>query len=160
MSTIPVEQVMAIVLVQFTEAYAGPPQAHSWFIDNGPDAGLFRTVAALTAAQASRSIVDGGTTVAAHVEHLRWSLALFNAIVRGEQPEIRWTESWTVRTVDQEAWEHLQAELRREYETLRTSFAAHAVALKPEWLPPTMAVVPHAAYHLGAIRQMIQVIKS
>lgn len=157
---LPVENVIAVILEQFTEAYEGPTQGRTWFSDNQPDAGFFRTLATLTAAEASEPLVPGGTTIAAHVEHLRWSLALANAVVRGGPLQPKWQESWSVRAVDPPAWERLQADLRQEFETLRAAIAAFAEGFRPEWLAGIMALVPHAAYHLGAIRQMIRTIRA
>lgn len=154
MGTLATERVIAVLLDLFAEAYKGPSGPHSWFLDNRPDVGLFATLAGLTAEIASRPVGTSGLTIAAHAEHLRWSLALANAIVRGEMPQFKWQESWSVRVVDAAAWEKLQSDLRQDYETLHQRIGASVDMFKPEWLQGVMALVPHAAYHLGAIRQM------
>jgi hypothetical protein len=160
MGVIPIEHVISILLEYLGEAYEGPSKGYTWFLDNQPDAGLFSSLAGLTADQASRPAVPGGTTIAAHVEHLRWSLATANDILRGGIFQPKWKESWTVQAVDPSAWEHLQADLRQEYNTLRAGIVAQAASFKPEWLIGTMAMAPHAAYHLGAMRQMIRMVLS
>lgn len=95
-----------------------------------------------------------GTTVAAHTQHLRWSLAHANAFARGETPTGSWPESWSLREVDAGAWDELRAALRREYDTLLGAIKQQEDFSDPQTLTGIMALVPHAAYHLGAIRQM------
>jgi hypothetical protein len=87
-----------------TEAYPGPPDSSStWFIDNEPDSGVLGIIAGVSAVEASTS-VDGsgasGITIAANVEHLRWSLAMMNAAIRGQPFEGTWKESWQLLAVD------------------------------------------------------------
>jgi hypothetical protein len=141
------------LLELFSEAYTGPNHAYTWFIDNAPGSGLFGTLDALSAEEASRA-GPSGATIAAHVEHLRWSLALANAFTRGEEPKADWKASWTVRTVDAKAWERLRSELRQEYETLHAALERQEDFSDPQMLRGILALVPHAAYHLGAIRQL------
>jgi hypothetical protein len=132
------------VLELFLEAYLGKTKAYTWFTG---------TLDGVSAEAASRSL--GGASVAAHAEHLRWSLALANAFARGEEPQADWSESWSVDRVDTEAWERLRAELRREFETLSAALETLALdTLDAPTLTGILALAPHAAYHLGAVRQM------
>lgn len=142
------------LLELFSEAYTGPNHAYTWFIGNDPDSGLFGTLAPLSAEKASRE-GPSGATIAAHTEHLRWSLALANAFARGEIPTGKWAESWSVREVDAEAWDDLRAALRREYDTLLEAMKQQEDFSDPQLLRGMLALIPHAAYHLGAIRQMM-----
>ena len=146
----------------YTEAYEGAQDPSStWFTDNLPDAGVLGTLESLSAAQASQSIGDPdlqGSTIAAHTEHLRWSLALANALARGEQSESPWEESWLVRTVNPEEWDRLRLALRSEYRALLQAIQAQS-DLPAELVTPGIAIVAHAAYHLGAIRRMVSVVK-
>src|SRR4030066_131531 len=73
--------VIQSITTLFSEAYAGPPNPSStWFIDNEPDSGILGIIAGVSATEASWSFRknDPGTTIVAHVEHLRWSLAAAN----------------------------------------------------------------------------------
>jgi hypothetical protein len=147
------------IVYLLTEAYTGPPDPSStWFIDNEPDSGVLGIIASVTAAEASSS-VDGsgesGTTIAANVEHLRWSLAMMNAAIRGEPFEGKWKESWLLLAVDDARWDALRDELRAEFEILRQGLQAQT-DLPEQYLTGTLALLPHAAYHLGTIRQMIE----
>ena len=138
----------------FAEAYTGPNGPHTWFIDNRPDSGILGTLGGVSAEDASRPSPTG-STIAGHAEHLRWSLALTNAYVRGENPTPSWAESWTVRAVDAEAWEELRADLRREYEEVLAALGRQEDVSDPQTLTGILALTPHAAYHLGSVRQMV-----
>jgi len=151
------------IVYLLTEAYAGPPDPSStWFIDNEPDSGVLGIVANVSAAEASKS-VDGsgesGTTIAANVEHLRWSLSMMNAAIRGETFEGKWKESWRLLTVDNASWDALRNELRAEFEMLCQDLQAQT-DLPEQYLTGTLALLPHAAYHLGTIRQMIERVRA
>ncbi len=158
MSTLALESVIDAAIVLLTEAYAGPPDPSStWFIDNEPDSGILGLIAGLSAAEASASVDatgEAGTTIAAHVEHLRWSLANANAALAGGAYDGKWAESWRLRAVDQAEWDRLRREVRAEFETLRQALGKQT-DLQGEYLLGVLALVPHAAYHLGTIRQMI-----
>ena len=142
------------LLELFSEAYTGPNHAHTWFIGNEPGSGILGTLGNVSAENAS-SRPPSGTTLAAHTEHLRWSLAHANAFARGEVPTGTWAESWSVSTVDEAAWQILRAELKEEFETLYAALQKQEEFSDPQTLTGIMALAPHAAYHLGAIRQMI-----
>lgn len=142
-----------------TEAYEGPPDPTStWFIDNEPDSGIFGLLKGVSAEEASVSVDrsgEPGTSIAAHVEHLRWSMALFNAELRGEEHSGKWAESWLVSTVDEGAWDRLRAELRAEFEALRDGLRRQT-QLPEENFTGVMAELMHTAFHLGMMRQMIE----
>ena len=142
------------LLELLSEAYTGPNHAYTWFISNEPGSGLLGTLENVSAENAS-SRQPSGTTIAAHTEHLRWSLAHANAFARGEVPPGTWAESWSVSTVGEAAWRTLRAELKEEFETLYAALQKQEDFSDPQTLTGIMALAPHGAYHLGAIRQMI-----
>lgn len=148
------EALRSVLLELFAEAYTGPNGPHTWFTDNRPGSGLLGTLGGVRAEDASRPSPTG-STIAGHAEHLRWSLALTNAYVRGENPTPNWAESWTVTTVDAEAWDNLRADLRREYEEVLAALGRQKDVSDPQTLTGILALTPHAAYHLGAIRQRV-----
>lgn len=148
------ETLRNVLLELFKEAYTGPNGPHTWFIDNRPGSGLLGTLEGVSAEDASKAS-PSGSTIAGHAEHLRWSLALTNAYVRGENPTPSWAESWTLRTVDAAAWEELRADLRREYEAVFAALGRLEGVSDPQMLTGILALTPHAAYHLGAVRQLV-----
>lgn len=151
-------QIIQSIITLFSEAYAGPSDPRTtWFIDNEPDSGIFGLISRVSAAEASWSSNNNqpGTSVAAHVEHLRWSLANANRIIEGEPFEGSWKESWNTLAADEEAWTQLRNALRREYDTLLKNIQKQA-DMPGDFLTGVMALVPHAAYHLATIRQQIE----
>lgn len=161
MSTLDMDRFHQAVLDLFAEAYQGPAEKWTWFVTHGdPNAGVLGTLAQLTAKEASAPATEGRHTIAAHTEHLRWSLAFANTYFRGEVPEQNWEESWAVQTVDDEQWQRLQAELRQQYGTLRQAIQKHSDWSDEMFLRGTLATIPHAAYHLGAIRQLVRIVKA
>jgi hypothetical protein len=162
MNSFPVPVLMKSVVELLNEAYDGPPDPSStWFIDNEPNSGILGLLAGVSAAKASQPI-DGrgepGSTIAAHAEHLRWSLAMMNAAIHGE-PFGNWKESWRLLETDNAGWDRLRAELRSEFNKLLEALKRQT-ELEEEYLSGLLALLPHAAYHLGTIRQMIERVRS
>ena len=114
----------------------------------------------MNAEEVSTPIIKKGTTIAAHVEHLRWSLNMANSFTNGENPAMNWSESWQVRHVNSDEWELLVQELWREFNLLIQTLSSGIRWASDEQLGEVLALVPHAAYHLGAIRQMILIVKA
>ncbi|HEV3050649.1 MAG TPA: hypothetical protein VGX50_10085 [Longimicrobium sp.] len=153
MSEIPRETVLRAVLPILSEAFAGPADPRSThFVNNEPDCGLFGTLEALTAEEASTPLEDGRATAAAQAEHLRFSLDVSTRWLRGERENADWPASWAVQRVDEDAWTELRIALRRAYEDFVV--VIHQVPMNAELLEGMVASVAHAAYHLGALRQI------
>ncbi len=128
------------------EAFEGPPGPWTYFTDTSPGTGVFATIAALSAAAASRTGGPGGTTIAGHVHHMTSSVALSTKSDR--------THSWTVSVVDEAAWAALRARLREEYDRLVVAVEMHA-RWDEDALGVAIGALAHTAYHLGAIRQRL-----
>ncbi|NEY99301.1 hypothetical protein G4D62_08320 [Bacillus shackletonii] len=68
-----------------------------------------------------------------------------------------WGKSWEIHSVDEQQWNRIQEGLRNEYLTLLESIDVI------EWNEPLanelLSSLAHSAYHLGAIRQMLKVVK-
>ncbi len=101
-------------------------------------------------------------TIAAHTEHLRFSLSLANRAFRGENPygNADWAGSWRTQTLDAVEWDNQRAALRHEHEQLLA-----AIRSREDWDDPMMfqgalALIGHAAYHLGAIRQISRLLRT
>jgi hypothetical protein len=136
------------------EAYAGRAQSPTWFIDHGAHSGVLGSLELISSTDASKTVVSGGSSIAAHTNHLRWSLAMANAMMRGQPASRDWAESWAVHTVDDAAWTQLRADLKHEYERLLEALPNGFDPTNPIIVSSGVALVAHAAYHLGAIRQM------
>jgi hypothetical protein len=135
-----------VIHALLTEAFDGSSQV--WFSDR--NTGLFSSVQNLNAEQVSK------IGIAAHTEHLRWSLSKVNAMMRGERPEMDWAQSWTLKTVSEPQWQTLLEQLKLEYQFLQTNMPPNPDLNDRMFVTSGVALVAHAAYHLGAIRQMIK----
>ncbi|NLG69700.1 MAG: DinB family protein [Firmicutes bacterium] len=140
------------------EALPGPPGDATWFVDSGPQAGLLRLLDGISPEAASTPPRPGRANLAAHADHVRYGLELANRALRGEHDAFAtadWRRSWTIRSVDAEAWARIKAGLRREYEAVREVLASsdgwRAVDMA---LTGVLAQIAHVAYHRGAIRQI------
>jgi len=122
---------------------------------NRGDRGLIDSLDKLSAAAASAPNASGAS-IAAHVDHLRYGLALLNRWARGEPApwkDMDWTASWKRTTVSDAEWRALRDDLCHEADAwivaLRTPREVNARELG--WVAGSVA---HLAYHLGAIRQI------
>lgn len=138
----------------FGELVEGAP-ASSAYVLNGGDPGLLRSLDRLSAEQASAA-APGGSSVAAHAEHLRYGLSLMNRWTAGEENPFAgadWSEAWRRATVTEDEWERLRAALRDEARRwMQTLGTPREVA--PVELNGIIGSVAHLAYHLGAVRQI------
>ncbi len=160
MDSINVKMFVESLLTLFDEGYVGPADSKgTWFVDNEPDCGFLGTVEKLSAKDASRGF--GEFSVAAHANHLRYSLELANRAFRGENPyaSADWKGSWNIREVDEGEWKKLKASLRREYEDFRSAIAAGIKWDDPLFLTGTLGQLAHGAWHLGAVRQLLSALK-
>ena len=137
------------------ELVDGAPAAGGAYILNSGDAGLLRSLDALTAAQASRAL-EGGATIAAHARHLHYGLSLMNRwATDGGDPfsDATWEEAWKTTSVNDSEWAEIRAELRS---TAHRWLEALAIPRKTDLagLNGMVGSIAHLAYHLGAIRQI------
>lgn len=126
------------------------------FILNAGDEGMLRSLEKLSAAEASARTLTG-SSIAAHVDHVRYGLSLMNRWSQGENPfgTANWQESWSKTTVSDQEWRARISELRLEATrwlgAVRTPRNVNQVELNG-----IVGSIAHLAYHLGAIRQMHQ----
>jgi hypothetical protein len=144
-----------VLVTLLSEVLNGP--GHEGFFLNPGDKGLLASLDRLSAETASARPGDR-SSVASHVEHLRYGLSLLNRFARGENPwsDANWAQSWTHQHVTDDEWKALRSELARE-----ATAWLEAIKRPPAWDESGMASavgsIPHLAYHLGAIRQIAQV---
>jgi hypothetical protein len=139
----------------FTELVEGAQKTGGYML-NGGDQGLLRSLDTLTAAQAS-ALTPTASSIAAHVDHLRYGLSLMNRWSMGEDPfqNADWSASWRKTTVTDESWQQLRAELRAEAAKWLEALRKPREVDDSE-LSGMMGSIAHLAYHFGAIRQINQ----
>ena len=132
----------------------------SGFVLNTGDIGLLRSLDALSAAEASRS-VNEGATIAAHAQHVRYGLSLMNTwAAQGGDPfaNAKWDEAWKISAVDDAEWKDIRAGLADEIHRWAAVLKAPREVADVE-LTGMIASVAHLAYHLGAMRQIAKSIR-
>jgi len=127
------------------------------FLLNAKDPGFVRQMESISAETASMRPMPGQTTIAAHVDHIVYALSLLNRWAQGEENPFAtadWEASWKRTTVTDAAWKDLCRSL-----ALAAADWKKAVAERRDWneltLSGAVGSAAHAAYHLGAIRQIL-----
>ena len=137
----------------FGELVNGAPVDSAYMLNAG-DAGLLRSLDKISAKAAS-ALTPTGSSIAAHVDHLRYGLSLMNRWSAGENPfaDADWSVSWKNTTVSDDEWQTRRDELRTEasrwLEALRAPRDVREIELNG-----MIGSIAHLAYHLGAIRQI------
>jgi hypothetical protein len=139
----------------FSELVDGSSAGGGAFVLNSGDVGLLRSLDKVSASDASRS-ANGGATIAAHAQHLRYGLSLMNRwAAEGGNPfaDAQWDEAWKTSTVGASEWTEIRNGLRDEahrwLEALRSPRHVDKAGITG-----MIASIAHLAYHLGAIRQI------
>src|SRR5262245_37302972 len=137
-----------------TEIFDGPPGGAAYLLNSG-DPGLLRQLDTIDAATASTRPMPGKTTIAAHVDHVHFGLALLNRCAAGEANPwagADWNASWQRTSVTEDQWRTLRDRLRSEAEKWR-----NVVAARTDWddlgAAAALSSAADTAYHFGAIRQ-------
>lgn len=140
------------LLALLKETFEGSqPGVGSAYLDR--EVGVLNTIDKISAADASRS--TGGATFASHLEHARHYLVELVGFINGNTEKVDWEQSWLIKTVDEDAWNELRKNVRRDYETVVQTFGSIEI-WDDEKIGDAMSVVVHTAYHLGAMRQIMK----
>jgi hypothetical protein len=142
---------MATLLSELTR---GTPPTGGYMLNRG-DAGLLASLERVNANEAS-TIVSGGSSIAAHVDHCMYYFALMNRWAAGEKNPWKgadWKASWTRTSVTQDSWAALRQAFEIEVRRWQATVGQPRNVSEPE-LTSMIASIVHLAYHLGAIRQM------
>jgi hypothetical protein len=124
------------------------------FMLNPDDSGLLRSLDGISA-QAASARTPTGSSIAAHVDHVRYGLSLMNRWSGGENPfeDADWSASWKRVTVSDDEWAQLRRQLREEATKWLTAVGTPREVQEIE-LNGMRGSIAHLAYHLGAMRQI------
>ncbi len=124
-------------------------QSYGWYN------GLLFSLEPLSAAQAGQSINEGGSTIAAHADHILLTLRMVLAMFNNQRIEADWQSSWRLRQLSEAEWNQLKSDLRQQYQATRA-----LIQEKPFWreegLTQMIHHIAHTAYHASAIRQILR----
>jgi hypothetical protein len=152
---VPVEQLRTSLLDLLGETIE---KSGRYYLDK--DTSLFETLETISAEVASKAVSGTRSTIAAHVEHVRFYLDVNLRSIQGEAVgQIDWKESWRHQRVTSEEWEALKGRLRQAYTSVLATVKGGAAWDRPEDLSDTLAILAHTSYHLGAIRQALGAVK-
>ena len=137
----------------FSELVNGAAEGGAYMLNAG-DEGLLRSLDKLSA-QAASALTPTGSSIAAHVDHLRYGLSLMNRWSHGENPfaDADWSTSWKNTTVSDSEWKERRAQRRSEATRWLASLGTSRDMQQME-LNGVIGSIAHLAYHLGAIRQI------
>ncbi|MBF6593896.1 MAG: hypothetical protein IVW51_05540 [Thermaceae bacterium] len=120
--------------------------------------GAWFAVKNLSALEAARSLGLGRTCVAAHLDHVRVTLAYTRHILAGgkdEEYQADWGRSWKIESPSEAQWSEIKTGFWHEYQALR-----EFIGSKPSWhqsgLTAAINNIAHTAYHAGAVRQILK----
>lgn len=138
----------------FSELVFGAPKGGA-FVLNGGDPGLLAALDRLSADEASTSR-DGGGSIAAHTDHVRYGLSLMNRWSAGENPfqDADWSSSWEIGAVSDSEWREIRDGLQGEVERWHSALQTPREVAGME-LDGVIGSIIHVAYHFGAIRQIV-----
>jgi hypothetical protein len=149
-----VEPVGGAAITLLRELMDGAATDVAWVLNPG-DRGLLASLDALSADAASAR-PGGRSSIAAHVDHVRYGLELLNRWARGDENAFATADygaSWRRQQVSSAEWGSVRAALASEAHAWQTALAAPR-----DWGSVTLTGVPasivHLAYHVGAIRQI------
>ena len=133
---------------------------HGVYLDKGTS--LFETLDTITAEIASQPVSANCASIAAQVEHVRFSIDVVEQYMRGESPgKVDWGEIWrTVEQVTPEEWQASKDRLNESYRSLRSLLNSFDTWQGEYQIAGAMGIVIHTAYHLGEIRQALCTVSS
>ena len=138
-----------------TEICDGPPDPkRTWVVSNEAGSGVLGTVAKLSVAQATHRPPGVTRCVAEHVAHLVFALRTSLRYAQGDMSPANWDSSWEIGKLDEAGWKSLQAALRQAHQDLLAWNVPDEAFGNFDVVCGYCGTVAHAAYHLGAIRQL------
>lgn len=125
--------------------------------DGSGNSGLFATLEALSAGQASDPTILG-TSVAAHAAHVAFHLEVGVRWASGDRGPFDWKGSFEPRVVDRAQWQATCMRVRAAYQAT-VDLARKTEAWDEDATSGLAASLAHVAYHLGAIRQVVKLVR-
>ncbi len=146
------------VLFLFRECFEGRPegQKYTWFVEGKE--GIFDALESCGAESASIKLKPECASIAAHTFHIRYALRGANAYLGGPEQEGDWESSWAKQSVSEEEWNELKKDVRYQYEFFLNYFEQNPHIEEPDHAIGFLAQLPHMAFHLGAIRQLLRLV--
>jgi hypothetical protein len=153
-----------IFVTAFLEVFAetfegGKPGAGTAYLDNtaadgSGNAGFFALLEGLSAEAASKPTALG-KSIAAHMTHSIVHIEMVLKFAAGDRPSVDWQASFLPETVSSGEWVAQRQRLQQAYRAM-VQLAHNTPTWNAESAGGMMASLAHAAYHLGAVRQILK----
>ena len=146
------------VLHLFRECFEGRPkeQDYTWFVEGKE--GIFDALESTDFQAASRKPSPSCASIAAHAYHIRYALRGANAYLGGPPQEGDWESSWSKQEATDQEWEELKRDIRFQYSFFLSACGKSEDFDDAETALGFTAQLPHMAFHLGAIRQLMKIV--
>lgn len=155
MAQVSTDVVAGALQALYDEAFFGPGEVKfTWFADNEPGSGLIGRLRQIDAATASAAPGPGRRSIVGHARHALVHAEGGLAYIRGDRSAVDWVASFDPPTASDEEWAALLDRFERSCQALREAIAGIDLT-RHENLCGAMGTFTHAAYHLGAIRQIL-----
>jgi hypothetical protein len=155
MSTKIVDELRKVVLKSLDETFEN---VHGIYLDKGTS--LFETLESVSAEEASKLVSPKCTSIAAHVEHARFYLHVLGDYIEEKPiPKIDWETTWLKTKVTPAEWKALKAQLNDAYQRISKLINGFDTWEGEHEIGGAIAILLHSAYHIGAIRAMLCVIR-
>lgn len=140
------------------EAFEGIPEGASgtWFVQGRE--GILNSLAELDAQQASYCVNDQIKSIGAHARHLAYILNWGNTCHGEQAPTGSWEDTWLQTTFGDSEWEALKKDISDRYARFLEWYTSNTDWSHEEGVVGVLAMLPHVAFHLGAIRQLMMVL--
>jgi len=131
---------------------------HGIYLDQGTS--LLETLETVSAQEASIPVGGKCASLAAQVAHVTLYFEVLERYIRKQDVgKVDWGEVWrTVENVTSEEWEQNKHKLQKAYERIHEVLRENEI-WDEDSVGNAMAIVVHAAYHLGEIRQALCTLK-
>jgi len=129
---------------------------HGVYTDKGTS--FFETLAGIDSKKASRVLPGLNESIAGHVFHTGFYIDVLIEYVTGKRKgKTDWDASWRIKTVNDDEWEKLVLSLKEQYAVLQRFVQADENLKTEDFLGGALGILAHCAYHLGAVRQLMDI---
>lgn len=118
---------------------------------------LFERLNTISAEAASKTARGSDSTIAGHVEHIRFFMETIIGYNSGDiEGKTDWNKSWAVKTVDEQEWDTLKKELEKTYSLVRKNISGITYWKDEDDFSGILSILVHTAFHMGALWKMME----
>jgi len=140
------------------EAFEGvkPGGQGTWFVEGSQ--AILPSLKELSAAESSQIGHPKLSSIGAHTKHLIFILAWGNHCHGEAQPDGNWEDTWKQTEFSDAEWDAMRYEVGERYRAYLAWFTNNTDWTHDVGVIAPLAMLPHVAFHLGAIRQLMALV--